>query len=311
MSTSEGFEALRRANPRLAEGFTRSFEAAAAAVEERIAAANHAARPRRRGLRGAYVAVASLAVAVAAFAVIVSPVGGPGIADAAAAIRTAATLTGATAERSGTAVVRITRDGQTWAAATIRWHGEDLSVSQDARRRRGSAGSALLVVGGTLYVFEDGWVAAGTPESIDPGSGTTPDEYLAALRHDGGGATLRRIAAGINEPATRRLEDGSTVYAAAVPAGVIARETGIKEGRSIRLLPFGYVAHGAAADPTAPLAVRVTVGPEGVVREIAAAWGGAASWTYSVTYSGLGATAAPAAPANARPLLELRARPSS
>ncbi|NUT56535.1 MAG: hypothetical protein HOQ03_11220 [Thermoleophilia bacterium] len=30
-------------------------------------------------------------------------------------------------------------------------------------------------------------------ESIDPGSGTTPAEYLVAVREDVGGATLRRL----------------------------------------------------------------------------------------------------------------------
>jgi hypothetical protein len=49
----------------------------------------------------------------------------------------------------------------------------------------------------------------------------------------------------------------------------------------------------------------VTVGPNGVVREIAVTWG---SWKYSVTYSKLGATAAPDAPANARDLLRERLR---
>ena len=44
-------------------------------------------------------------------------------------------------------------------------------------------------------------------------------------------------------------------------------------------------------------------GPDGVVRQIAVSWGGNASaWTYTVTYSGLGATAAPKAPENAEPL---------
>jgi hypothetical protein len=47
----------------------------------------------------------------------------------------------------------------------------------------------------------------------------------------------------------------------------------------------------------------VTVGADNVIREIAVTWGSSApAWTYTVTYSGLGATAAPIAPANARPL---------
>jgi len=54
----------------------------------------------------------------------------------------------------------------------------------------------------------------------------------------------------------------------------------------IPVLPFGYVAHDAAADPAAPLDAAVTVG----------------------AYSRLGATPALVAPANARSLVEERAR---
>jgi hypothetical protein len=49
--------------------------------------------------------------------------------------------------------------------------------------------------------------------------------------------------------------------------------------------------------------VAVTVGAGGVVREIAVAWGaGSSAWRYTVTYDRLGATPAPAAPADAQPL---------
>lgn len=148
-----------------------------------------------------------------------------------------------------------------------------------------------------------GWVVLGNPENIDPGSGTTPEEYLATVREDTGGATLRRITDAMTGLTTRQLGDGSTVYRGAVAAGLIARESGFKEGRSIRVLPFGFVAHDEAADPAAPLAVALTVGADGIVRELAVTWGRSASpWSYSVTYSGLGATQALVAPTNARPL---------
>jgi hypothetical protein len=65
------------------------------------------------------------------------------------------------------------------------------------------------------------------------------------------------------------------------------------------VLPFGYVAHGKAKDPSAQLDAAITVGADGVVRELAVTWPG---WTYAVSYSGLGSTAAPEAPENARPL---------
>jgi hypothetical protein len=312
MNTSESFRALRGANPRAKEDFTRSIEAAADAVRVQIVTAPPAGAARhshlRRRLVGASAAGVSLAAAAAvvAFLTVGSPGGGPGVENAAAAVKRAAIVTAASSERSGTAVVRITHNGEVWAGTTIRWHGEDVAVSSDAPRRPGrKAGSELLVVDGMMYGVDPGdgrWVLLGSPQSIDRGSGTTPDEYLAAVREDVGGATLRRIAGGVSSLTTRRLDDGSTVYSGTVAAGLIARESGFKESRPIRVLPFGYVAHDEAANPGAPLDAAVTVGADSVVREIAVTWGNSASaWAYTVSYSKLGATSAPAAPANARP----------
>jgi hypothetical protein len=83
---------------------------------------------------------------------------------------------------------------------------------------------------------DGGWVVLGSPDSVDPDSGTTPDEYLAAVREDIDGTTLRRITDGMTGLTTRQLDDDSTVYSGSVAAGLIARETGSKEGQSIRVL---------------------------------------------------------------------------
>jgi hypothetical protein len=321
MKTSESFQALRRANPRAKAGFAESVEAAAGALRAQMVTAAEDAgtqagvrgprggqsSPRRRLARASTLGASlAAAAAVAALLTVGSPVVGPEAANAAAAVEKAATVTAASAERSGTAVVRITHGGELWAGTTVRWNGRDMAVSGDFPRRPGKAGSKLLVVDGTLYGIDPergDWVVLGSPESIDPDSGTTPDEYLAAVREDAGGATLRRISDGMTGLTTPRLGDGSTVYRGTVAAGLIARESGFKEGQSIRVLPFGYVAHDEAANPAAPLQVAVTVGADGIVREVAVTWGTSASaWTYTVTYSRLGATRAPVAPANARPL---------
>ena len=254
------------------------------------------------GLSAAGAALAA-AVAVVAF----GAVGSSGVPSATAAFEKAATLTAASAERSGSVEVRMTHDGEVWVERTIRWNGGDLALSSDTPRRAKRPGTDLLVVDGIMYGIDaDGrWVAMGSPRNIDPDSGTTPNEYLAAVREDVGGATLRRITDGMTGLTTRTLADGSTVYNGAVAAGLIARESGFKEGQAIRVLPFGYVAHDQAADPANPLQTAVKVGPEGVVREIAVTWG---AWTYTVTYSKLGETAAPKAPENPRDLLKERLR---
>jgi hypothetical protein len=303
MTMSESLHALRKANPRVKSGFDEVVDSVGTTVRERIAKlpAEPTLEPRRRLGRLSLAGAALIVVgAVVALSTVGSPHGSRGVENAAAAVKKAATLTSASAEHAGVAVVRITHDDQTWAGATIRWHGDDLSVSQDAPDRQGPAGSALVVVRGTMYGVEDGqWFVLGPSQSVDPDSGTTPDEYLLGVREDVGGATLRRIVDGMTGLTTNELADGSVVYRGLVPARLIARETGFKEGHSIRVLPFGYVAHGAAVDPSAPLDVAVTVRDD-VVRELAVSW--APGWKYTVTYSGLGTTPAPEAPANAKPL---------
>jgi hypothetical protein len=325
MDTNGSIRALRRANPRAKAGFAESVEATADALRAQIVttaadAATEAAAPgpgrgpsapRRRLVRASTVATLAAAAAVAVFLTVGGPGTGPGVANAAAAVKKAATVTAAAAERSGTAVVRIGHNGEAWAGTTVRWHGEDMAkedmaLPRDVPKRPGKVGSRFLLVDGTMYGVDPddgGWVVLGSPDSIDPDSGTTPDEYLAAVGEDVGGSTLRRITDGMTGLTTRQLDDGSTVYSGTVAAGLIAREAGFKEGESIRVLPFGYVAHDEAANPEAPLQAAVTVGAHGVVREIAVTWGsGASRWSFRVTYSGLGTTPAPTAPANAEPL---------
>jgi hypothetical protein len=328
MTSDRALALLKRENPFNEDDLPAAAAPKALLLRERILleeapreARAYRTRARRR-LVGVTAATASLATvtAVAAFLVVGYPGGGPAVENAAAAVRQAAVVTAASAELSGTAVVRITHGDELWAKKTIRWNGGDLALSGgDAGRagrardlalsgedpsRVGRAGAEFLLVDGTMYGIEDGrWVELGSPESIDPDSGTTPAEYLAAVRQDVSGVTLRRLTEGMTGLTTRELDDGWTVYSGSVAAGLVARESGFKEGQSIRVLPFGYVAHDEAADPAAALDAAVTVGADGIIRELRVTWGTRASaWTYEVTYSGLGATSGPVAPTNARPL---------
>jgi hypothetical protein len=299
----DALETLRRANPRAESGFTQTVGATAERLRAELLTVTPHRRRRLVPLSTAGVLLA--AGAVAAALTIGSPGGGPGVENAAAEVKKAASVTAASAEHSGTAVVRMTHNGQLWAGKTVRWNAADMSITEDTLGRRGRPGGELRVVDRMLYDRDPdgGWVVLGRPESIDPDSGTTPDEQLAAVREDVGGMTLRRIIGDLSGLTTDRLDDGSTVYRGTIAAGQIARESGFKEGQAIRVLPFGYVAHDEAADPIALLDTAVTVGADGIVRVIAVTWGTAASaWTYTVTYSDLGTTPAPVAPPNAQPL---------
>jgi hypothetical protein len=109
-------------------------------------------------------------------------------------------VTAASADRSGTAVVRITHEGEVWAGTTIRWSDGDIAISGDTPGRSGRAGAEIRVVDGVLYgtdPVEGGWIEQGSPANIDPDSGTTPGEHLAAVREDVEGVTLRRLGENI------------------------------------------------------------------------------------------------------------------
>jgi hypothetical protein len=315
MSPSQSLDALRRANPRNEPGFDQAVDAAAADMRVRIDALvatdrehSRQLRPRRR-LFGMAAGVALATAAAVAVFLSVSPSGGtPGVENAAAAIKKAATLSAASAEQSGTANVQMTHDGQLWADKTVRWNGDDVEIT-DQSPGGASSGLPLLVVNEVMYGHDpqhEGWVQVGPVSSIDPGSGTTPTDILAAVRDDMGGTTLHRIVDAMATGGglvTTNPTDGSTVYRGTVPADQIARRTGFKEGHAIRVLPFGYVAHDQAANPASPLDTAVTVGGDGVIRKIAVTWG---TWTYAVTYSDLGSTPALVAPANAQSLRDQR-----
>lgn len=309
MTTSKSFEALRRANPRSKASFAQSVDAAADRVRFQIATAAPADQTRAGHIRAgrAFLGVSAAGAALAAAATVVAvfvTVGTTGTATAAAAIHKAVTLSATSADQSGTVAVRMTHDGQLWASKNIRWNGSDIEIT-DNSPGAASSGSPLLVVNGILYDHEpdhDGWVNAGPVSSIDPATGTTPTEQLGTIREDVGGTTLRRIVAAMTGLTTAHRDDGSTIYSGTVASGQIARETGVKEGQNIRVFPFGYVAHGAAADQSAPLGTAVTVGPDGVIREIAVTW---ATWTYTVSYSDLGSTPPLVAPADATPLRDM------
>jgi hypothetical protein len=328
MSRSDTFNELRRVNPASRPGFERSVEAAGQEVRARIVTSSAArsdarlTRPRsrpvllrggHRGLR-ATGAVLVAAATVAAFVVIGGLGGGGGVQSASAAVRDAAQATATSGASSGTAVVEITYGGELWAGKTVRWHGGDLAVidsyAADSFSGGGIPSSArgarfeLRVVDGMMYGPgpEGGWVELGSPDSIDADSGTTPDEYLAVIQADVTGETLGTITAGMTGLTTEQLGDGSTVYLGTVRAGLVAPETGFKEGQHIRVFPFGYVAHDEAADPNAPLDAAVTVSADGLIGELAVEWGsGQSAWTYTVTYTDLGATSPIEAPNNAQP----------
>lgn len=279
---------------------------ALARLDERMAGMRRAAPVvtgvRRRAV-GLSVAAVLAAAAAGVTAVVVSG-GGPGVVSAYAAVNAAAAVTAESARESGTAVVRMTHGGEIWAGTTVVWNDGDLSVATDAPTAVRGRQETRVVDGRTYSVMPrilgGGWVDMG-PAPYG-GVDELSDRFVVPTQEDLFGITLSRLTGGMTGLTTERADDGSTVYRGSVAAGLVARETGFKEGQALRVLPFGYVAHGEAEDPAAPLGAALTVGADGLVRRIAVEWGaGASAWAYTVEYDDLGAAPAITAPVDAEP----------
>ena len=288
MSTPESILALRRANPRNGAGFAESVEAAARVVRTEVAGAvGVTASPRRSRRRVVGLSAVGVAAAAAIALVAYSTIGSSGVPDARAAFKHAAALTAASARQSGTAVVRISRDGSPWAGTTIRWNGKDFSLDNQLPGQNGRP-ERLRVVDGAVITIDNGhWFMVGEQRKPYPGGGAPSGDFLSGVREAVGGETLRRITESMSGLTTRTLADGSTQYAGSVPAEVFGSQSESKVGQTIRVLPFGFVVHDDAANPAAPLDTSVTVGPDGIVREIVVDWD---TWVFDVTYSDFGAT---------------------
>lgn len=96
----------------------------------------------------------------------------------------------------------------------------------------------------------------GSPENIDPDSGTTPLQILVAVREDTAGDTFDRITGGMTDLQTQTGEDGSVTYSGRVAAGLVAVEEDYKDGGNLRVLSYGFVANDAA-NPASQLDVRL------------------------------------------------------
>jgi hypothetical protein len=236
-------------------------------------------RSRRFALGGALVAAAAAALALI---MTLSPAGGGGVQSAQAAVEQAGAATAAAARHSGTVEVRMAHNGRPWSAETVHWNQGNASVVGSGV---GSPGR-LLFVDGVLFTK-----VAGSWAAVDKGgvSGYMRQRYIAPALNGIAGNTFRHIVGGIQDLQIRHGQDGTTVFSGRESARLLTSDP--RTGERIRVLPFGFVAHGEAADPNALLRIAVTVGSDHLIQRIAVAWGaGASAWSYTVTYANLGNT---------------------
>jgi hypothetical protein len=326
MNATDSLEALRRTNPRRTPHYNETLDRLTTSALDRLALGRahvpapverpSSRRSRRRLARPGIaistgVALVAAAVIVTVVFVVGSPVG-PTAIPPAAAMERAVAHSATAADKSGIVRIELTQDGALWATETVHWNGDNVSLSDQQPTR---SGGDLLLVDGMVYAKDlpdapEQWHAIGSPDSFEPDSGTTPTQFLAAAREDAGGSTLRRITAAMTDLITVAGQDGSTVYRGHVAAGELARETGFKEGQAIRVLPYGYVAHDDASDPSSPIAMTITVGADTTIHSIVAAWGGSSTWVYGLTFTELGSASQLTAPADAMPFAPCRHAPA-
>ncbi len=324
MSLSNSLEALRRANLLDGAGYDDLLDRlACAALEHRELTADRPStadsrkprwtrRPIGARATGAFPIGAGVLVAVVVIALLMagSPLG-PQALPPAAAMEHAVEVTATAADESGIVEVEITQDGELWAAKTVHWNGDDLSVSESdtsASHRRD-----LLVVDWMMYGHDPEapgeWVELRISRQHRPRHRNDAGRLPVRGHEDAGGETLRRITSAMTDLTTSAGADGSTIYQGHVPAGDLARETGTKDGQTLRVLPYGYVAHDQASNPSSMIAVSITVGADETIQVISATWGGVSDWTYNLRFDDLGSASELAAPVNARPLPVCRLAP--
>src|SRR5262249_46595310 len=147
----------------------------------------------------------------------------------AASLRLAAARTAAASTQSGTAAIHVTQNGQPWAGRIVTWNGNDISIVEDTSEH---PNRESRIVDGTLYdrmPNGDGWLNLGSPQNIDPDTGTTPLEIFAAVQQDVAGQTVNQITGAMTQLTTQTAGDGSVTYSGLVAAAVVAPEQDVKE----------------------------------------------------------------------------------
>jgi hypothetical protein len=338
LKKNEGLRDLRKADPRSQAGFDVAVEQHAG-IRDAIIASDVApgrssakarspqvlpAEPRGSGVRRArptrrligLSAGATFAVAAAVVAAVLLLGGGnpnltPSPALAAEAAKKAAVDTTAAA-KSGVIETVLLIDGEAQVMNKISWNGDDLSllVQNDKQRQ-------IRYVDG-LYYETYGYsvpIATGDSSHVDQwihitsfdndGTGTmagsaieqpAPAEWLTAARTDLAGDGLTELVSSAQGYTRAENTDGSVSYSATTTVAAIQ-----SQDWSISGLPMANQPSFKVLDTSTPVAVVVTVGADGLIRELKLDWtldlsGEASVWSYKTAYSQLGTAPAITAP---------------
>ena len=308
MRTDTSLHALRDASPRNQPGFgdwIDSFDSLGTQISATpVPARRPLPKPKSRRRRAAGVGVTVVAV-VAVIGVVVGfalTAASPPGADAAARRALAATA----AAPSGTMTTTVLHAGVTHTIDAARWNGSDIAFSPGDDSPGDGSVQQLLLIGDGMYVqTSDGtWLHYANASDVGP----KPLGGLEQLAHDNISSTtpqqILALATGVQRAAQ---PDGTTVYTGTIrsssldPAKVPGNDaiTSMILGAQKRTdMMFGGAGGNAPGSSLQnDLQFEMSVGADGLVRQVSVTFQQNGPYTWSVTYSQLGSTPPITAPA--------------
>jgi hypothetical protein len=304
MRTDTSLHALRDASPRSQPGFDDWIDSFDSLMTQIPATAVPARRPltkpksRHRRTVGLGVTVAAAVAVIGVVVGLALTAASPPGAEAAA--RRA--LTATAAARSGTMTTTVLHAGVTQTIDAARWNGSDIAFSPG----NGPIAQLLLIGGGMYVQTSDGtWLHYANASDVEP----KPLGGLEQLAQDNIASTtpqqILALATGVQQTAQ---PDGTTVYTGTIPSSSLdpAMVPGNDAITSMILgaqkrtdMMFGGAAGNAPGSSVQnDLQFEMSVGGDGLVRQVSVTFQQNGSYTWSVTYSQLGSTPPITAPAS-------------
>jgi hypothetical protein len=294
MPADRSLQALREASPRSQPGFDEWIERFDAVRDQITAVPVVVRKPgaaRRRRLIGVSAVAAAVSLAAAVAGLVLSAAA-PQSAYAAARQAVAATAAAA----SGTVTMTVAHNGTTYIVDTTRWNGGDIAISSGPRHVLGPDRQILLAGGGAYVQRADGtWLRY--PDVSDLGPKLGPAVQLA--QDNVKGVPAGQILALATDLHQAKQPGGATLYTGTIPVRSHPRAAPASDTirRMLASLRSGNEA-GAPGGLHGDLELWLTVATDGRVKQVSVTFrqqdtGSPASdgvYTWSVTYSRLGAT---------------------
>jgi hypothetical protein len=264
-----------------------------AGIERDLRRGPRAPAVRRPSLRVAIPTLAAVAVATVAIVLgLTVSAASPSSASAAALRALAATA----AAPSGTMTTTMLHGGVTKTMEAASWNGNDLAYTP------GDVGpiSQILLIGAGMYVQEsDGtWLHYADASNVGP----KPLGGLAQFARDDIESTTPQQILGLATDVQKAVQpDGSTLYTGTIPSGKLDPATLTGNDAVTNMILGAQKRTGAitgTGEAAGDLQLQMSVGGDGLVKQVSVTFQQDGTYTWSVAYTGLGSTPPIAAPAS-------------